>query len=108
MEAAYRQLEPELMANFSEKFRTSDDYSIQFVRYYQIILGHVDVRSMYFGQTANTDNPEKTEQLLFEHKKVKITNVNDTIDATDRDLQKIISLFKRRFPKTSSFERAGE
>ncbi|MQS46075.1 sugar phosphotransferase [Lactobacillus salsicarnum] len=108
MAAAYHQLEPELLENFSEKFRTSDDYSIQFVRYYQIILGHVDVRSMYFGQTANTDNPEKTGQLLFGHKKAKITNVNDTIDATDRDLEKIIGLFNRRFPNASGFERVRE
>ncbi|MBQ0838067.1 Stealth CR1 domain-containing protein [Lactiplantibacillus pentosus] len=108
MAAAYHQLEPELLENFSEKFRTSDDYSIQFVRYYQIILGHVDVRSMYFGQTANTDNPEKAGQLLFGHKKAKITNVNDTIDATDCDLQKIIGLFNRRFPNTSGFERVRE
>ena len=106
MEAAYNQLKPELIENFSEKFRTSDDYSIQFVRYYQIILGHVNARSMYFGQTANTDNPKKTGELLFGHKKAKITNVNDTKDATESDLKQIVELFNHRFPQASDFEHA--
>jgi len=105
MRAAYELLQKELVENFTEKFRTADDFSIQFARYYQIVQGHVNVRSMYFGRTANTDNPELTRKLLFDYKKTKIVNVNDKNDATNNDLKEIVQLFNKRFPTVSSFER---
>ncbi|MFW4406572.1 stealth family protein [Lactiplantibacillus paraplantarum] len=104
MTKAYSVLKPELHENFMEKFRTADDYSIQFVRYYQIILGHVKTQNMYFGQTANTNQPEKIKQLLFNNRRAKVTNVNDKNDATDEDLAQVVKLFERRFPDKSEFE----
>ena len=104
MAAAYDVLKPELHENFTEKFRTSDDYSIQFVRYYQIVLGHVKTRNMYFGQTANTNQPDKTKRLLFNNRRAKVTNVNDKDDATEKDLAQIVQYFERRFPAKSKFE----
>ncbi|AVK63331.1 sugar phosphotransferase [Lactobacillus sp. CBA3606] len=105
MKAAADMLEPELSHTFLQRFRTSDDYSIQFVRYYQIILNHAQPRSMYFGQTANTDNPEKAKRLLFKTGKVKLVNINDVQTATDANLDAILSMFKKRFPDVSNFEK---
>lgn len=104
MATAYGILKPELCENFTEKFRTSDDYSIQFVRYYQIVLGHVKTRNMYFGQTANTNQPDTVKRLLFNNRRAKVTNINDKNDAAEEDLAQIVRYFEQRFPFKSKFE----
>jgi len=108
MVAAVELLSDELQIAFQYKFRTLDDYSIQFIRYYQIISDHAEPRSMYFGQTANSDNPKLTKKLLFNASRTKVVNVNDVRTATDADLQESVNMFEKRFPNLSVFEKVAK
>jgi len=58
-----------LEQSFISPFRSFDDYSIQFVRYYQIIKGHSVPRNAGFGKTANSNNPDLAERLIRSRKK---------------------------------------
>lgn len=88
---------------FQKPFRTIDDYTIQLVRYYQIVSGHADPRCVSFGNTANSDDVSRVKKLL-KRRSTKVVNINDSVKASDQDLRTIKKLFSQKFKKKSGFE----
>lgn len=95
----------QLMIPFSKPFRSIDDYTLQYIRYFQIMKGHVQPRHVSFGNTARLSNPDRVKKLLFSDKRTKVLNVNDDIEATQEDIEKIIRMFEVKYEKKSRFEK---
>lgn len=95
----------ELSKAFSKPFRSLDDYTIQFIRYFQILKNHSRPRKKGFGETADSNNVRHIQNILFKKRHVKIINVNDNETASEKDLKNITNLFEKKFPNKSSFEK---
>ncbi|SMH69118.1 Putative polysaccharide phosphotransferase [Latilactobacillus curvatus] len=105
MNSSINSIKNNLTGPFSKPFRSIDDYTLQYVRYFQIINGETLPRHVSFGNTSRLNNPKRVEKLLFRDKKTKIVNVNDDIEATKEDIENIIKMFEIKYGEKSKFEK---
>ena len=103
MKAAKKLVDSELEEAFYNRKRGLNDYTIQWVRYYQIASGVSKVRPYSFGKTANSDDVDRFKKLLTS-KKHSIVNLQDE-NATLVQLNEISEALANRYPDKSEYEK---
>ncbi|WKF84153.1 stealth family protein [Lacticaseibacillus pantheris] len=104
MDAALLLINDKLEEAFLNKVRGLNDYSIQWVRYYQIAKGHSVSRRPSFSHTVQSSEPDLVEQFLKDSK-VKILNIQDDMTMSNVDSARVVKVFEHEFGSKSSFEK---
>lgn len=103
MREAKKLLDSDLKKAFHNRTRGLDDYTIQWVRYYQIASGNAKVRSYSFGKTANSNEVGRFKKLL-NSKKYAIVNLQDE-NATSAQVEEISLALQAHYPDKSEYEK---
>lgn len=103
MKEAKELILPELNEAFRNRKRGLNDYTIQWVRYYQIATGNAKVRPYSFGKTANSNDVSQFKKLLTS-KKHSVVNLQDE-NATLEQVAEISATMETYYPGKSEFEK---
>ena len=90
----------------SFKFRNNfDSVNHWLFEYWQFAEGNFIQRRSNFGKSVTIANNNINK--IFKNKKIKIICINDSVENVDYELKKkeIVSLFEKKFPSKSSFEK---
>jgi len=96
-----------LETTLRHRFRSENDYNIYLFRYFQLLTGNFTPRSTSFGKYYNLSDNNDIPIRDIEHEihKVIVLNDQDSISDFEKTKAEIQTVFQKRYPEKSTFER---